>query len=68
MACALVCPLSPYVLGTVLTFISLESGETIKCSQIVICTGTFLSGEIHIGLLFSCQVFPFTYIDGRIEV
>lgn len=27
----------------------LESGEVIKCSQVVICTGTFLSGEIHIG-------------------
>ena len=27
-----------------------ESGERISCSQVVICTGTFLSGEIHIGI------------------
>jgi tRNA uridine 5-carboxymethylaminomethyl modification enzyme len=27
-----------------------ESGEIIACSQVVVCTGTFLSGEIHIGL------------------
>ena len=26
-----------------------DSGEVIKCSQVVVCTGTFLSGEIHIG-------------------
>ncbi|KAI6144191.1 glucose inhibited division protein A-domain-containing protein, partial [Pisolithus tinctorius] len=25
-------------------------GEIIHCSQVVICTGTFLSGEIHIGM------------------
>jgi tRNA uridine 5-carboxymethylaminomethyl modification enzyme len=30
--------------------ISSESGEVISCSQVVICTGTFLSGEIHIGI------------------
>ncbi|KIM30631.1 hypothetical protein M408DRAFT_328168 [Serendipita vermifera MAFF 305830] len=30
--------------------IRLESGEFISCSQVVICTGTFLAGEIHIGL------------------
>ncbi|KAK7047759.1 Mitochondrial Translation Optimization [Paramarasmius palmivorus] len=30
--------------------VRLESGETFSCSQVVICTGTFLSGEIHIGL------------------
>ncbi|KAH9841138.1 mitochondrial translation optimization protein [Rhodofomes roseus] len=30
--------------------VKLDSGEIIKCSQVVICTGTFLSGEIHIGL------------------
>ncbi|KAI5121520.1 hypothetical protein M0805_002581 [Coniferiporia weirii] len=29
--------------------VQLESGEQILCSQIVVCTGTFLSGEIHIG-------------------
>ncbi|KAG5645295.1 hypothetical protein DXG03_006484 [Asterophora parasitica] len=29
--------------------VQLDSGETIHCSQVVICTGTFLSGEIHIG-------------------
>lgn len=26
-----------------------DSGEVISCSQVVLCTGTFLSGEIHIG-------------------
>lgn len=26
-----------------------DTGEVIHCSQVVICTGTFLSGEIHIG-------------------
>ena len=26
-----------------------DTGEVITCSQVVICTGTFLSGEIHIG-------------------
>ncbi|KAL0948301.1 hypothetical protein HGRIS_010893 [Hohenbuehelia grisea] len=36
---------SPKVIG-----LSLETGETVSCSQLVICTGTFLSGEIHIGL------------------
>ncbi|KAJ7577029.1 glucose inhibited division protein A-domain-containing protein [Mycena floridula] len=30
--------------------VKLESGEVFKCTQVVICTGTFLSGEIHIGL------------------
>ncbi|KAH0580554.1 hypothetical protein H2248_002047 [Termitomyces sp. 'cryptogamus'] len=30
--------------------VKLDSGETIHCSQVVICTGTFLSGEIHIGM------------------
>ncbi|GBE86068.1 Mitochondrial translation optimization protein [Sparassis crispa] len=30
--------------------VRLDSGEVINCSQVVICTGTFLSGEIHIGL------------------
>ncbi|KAH7909008.1 glucose inhibited division protein A-domain-containing protein [Hygrophoropsis aurantiaca] len=30
--------------------VRLDSGEIIKCSQVVICTGTFLSGEIHIGM------------------
>ncbi|KAH7886739.1 glucose inhibited division protein A-domain-containing protein [Phlebopus sp. FC_14] len=29
--------------------VRLESGDVISCSQVVICTGTFLSGEIHIG-------------------
>jgi len=27
-----------------------ETGEVINCSQIVICTGTFLGGEIHVGM------------------
>ncbi|KAI0044569.1 glucose-inhibited division protein A subfamily [Auriscalpium vulgare] len=30
--------------------VRLDSGEVIKCSQVVVCTGTFLSGEIHIGM------------------
>ncbi|TFK51233.1 glucose-inhibited division protein A subfamily [Heliocybe sulcata] len=30
--------------------VKLDTGEAVKCSQVVICTGTFLSGEIHIGL------------------
>ncbi|KAG9054134.1 Mitochondrial Translation Optimization [Serendipita sp. 407] len=32
------------------TGITLQNGETVSCSQVVICTGTFLAGEIHIGL------------------
>ncbi|EPS96986.1 hypothetical protein FOMPIDRAFT_1037989 [Fomitopsis schrenkii] len=30
--------------------VKLDTGEVIKCSQVVICTGTFLGGEIHIGM------------------
>ncbi|KDQ52500.1 hypothetical protein JAAARDRAFT_198147 [Jaapia argillacea MUCL 33604] len=30
--------------------LKLDTGEVISCSQVVICTGTFLAGEIHIGL------------------
>ncbi|KAH9984355.1 glucose inhibited division protein A-domain-containing protein [Russula vinacea] len=30
--------------------VRLDTGEVIKCSQVVLCTGTFLSGEIHIGM------------------
>lgn len=30
---------------------SLDTGEVIKCTQVVLCTGTFLTGEIHIGRL-----------------
>ncbi|KAF9267087.1 glucose-inhibited division protein A subfamily [Marasmius fiardii PR-910] len=33
-----------------ITGVRLDSGEIFSCSQVVICTGTFLSGEIHIGL------------------
>ncbi|KAJ7485075.1 mitochondrial translation optimization protein [Mycena galericulata] len=29
--------------------VKLDTGEVIGCSQVVVCTGTFLSGEIHIG-------------------
>ncbi|KAF8871835.1 glucose inhibited division protein A-domain-containing protein [Infundibulicybe gibba] len=36
--------------GAKITGVKLDSGEIIPCSQVVICTGTFLSGEIHIGL------------------
>ncbi|KAF8509790.1 glucose inhibited division protein A-domain-containing protein [Gautieria morchelliformis] len=32
-----------------ITGVKLDTGETISCSSVVICTGTFLSGEIHIG-------------------
>ena len=34
--------------------VKLESGETLNCEKVVITTGTFLGGEIHIGL----EVFP----------
>ena len=34
--------------------VRLESGEVLDCEKVVITTGTFLGGEIHIGL----QVFP----------
>ncbi len=34
--------------------VRLESGEVIDCEKVVITTGTFLGGEIHIGL----EVFP----------
>ncbi|KAF9788019.1 mitochondrial translation optimization protein [Thelephora terrestris] len=30
--------------------IKLDTGDLVKCKSVVICTGTFLSGEIHIGL------------------
>ncbi|KAF7794657.1 hypothetical protein EIP86_005795 [Pleurotus ostreatoroseus] len=41
-------PASESTWGTV-SGVRLESGEIVRCSQVVICTGTFLSGEIHIG-------------------
>lgn len=31
--------------------ITKDTGETISCSAVVICTGTFLGGEIHIGTI-----------------
>ena len=34
--------------------VRLESGEVLNCQQVVITTGTFLGGEIHVGL----DVFP----------
>lgn len=37
-------------LGGRITGVRLESGETIPTNQVVITTGTFLGGEIHIGL------------------
>ncbi|OCH90373.1 glucose-inhibited division protein A subfamily [Obba rivulosa] len=40
---------NPSLWGTV-QGIRLDTGDIIKCSQVVICTGTFLSGEIHIGM------------------
>ncbi|KAF7328794.1 Mitochondrial translation optimization protein 1 [Mycena venus] len=42
-------PLAPNQWGKI-SGVKLESGEIIGCSQVVVCTGTFLSGEIHIGL------------------
>ncbi|KAJ7472002.1 glucose inhibited division protein A-domain-containing protein [Mycena latifolia] len=42
-------PLAPNQWGRI-SGVKLESGEIIGCSQVVVCTGTFLSGEIHIGL------------------
>ena len=32
------------------TGVRLASGAVVRCSQAVVCTGTFLAGEIHIGL------------------
>ncbi|KAH8813891.1 glucose inhibited division protein A-domain-containing protein [Flagelloscypha sp. PMI_526] len=32
-----------------ITGVRLDGGEVIPCSKMVICTGTFLGGEIHIG-------------------
>jgi tRNA uridine 5-carboxymethylaminomethyl modification enzyme len=36
-----------YLIGSLIWRI--DSGEVISCSQVIICTGTFLGGEIHIG-------------------
>ncbi|MCJ1285204.1 Mitochondrial Translation Optimization [Xylographa opegraphella] len=44
--------------GKRVTGVRLESGEVLECGKVVITTGTFLGGEIHIGL----DVFP----SGRI--
>ena len=38
----------------VIAGLRLESGEVVKCKKVVITTGTFLGGEIHIGL----EVYP----------
>ncbi|KAL8918799.1 MAG: hypothetical protein Q9208_007136 [Pyrenodesmia sp. 3 TL-2023] len=38
----------------IVTGVRLESGEVLNCLRVVITTGTFLAGEIHIGL----DVFP----------
>ena len=46
-------PDKPFSQGKI-TGIRLESGEIISTSQVVITTGTFLGGEIHVGL----EVFP----------
>ncbi|KAL8924285.1 MAG: hypothetical protein Q9172_002758 [Xanthocarpia lactea] len=37
-----------------ITGVRLESGEIINCGKVIITTGTFLGGEIHVGL----EVFP----------
>lgn len=39
-----------------LTIILTDNGEIVQCSKVVICTGTFLSGEIHIGLFHFIKV------------
>lgn len=41
-------------LGRRIVGVRLESGEVLECKKVVITTGTFLGGEIHIGL----EVFP----------
>lgn len=38
----------------------IETGDVIPCSHVVICTGTFLSGEIHIGACPDLQCAPGT--------
>jgi len=40
--------------GKQIVGVRLESGEVLRCQKVVITTGTFLGGEIHIGL----DVFP----------
>jgi tRNA uridine 5-carboxymethylaminomethyl modification enzyme len=40
----------PNTLGGRITGVRLESGQVIPTNQVVITTGTFLGGEIHIGL------------------
>ncbi|KAG9239408.1 glucose inhibited division protein A-domain-containing protein [Amylocarpus encephaloides] len=40
----------PHIPGGKITGVRLESGEVIPTNQVVITTGTFLGGEIHIGL------------------
>lgn len=54
-------------LGTTLGLseLMLESGEIIQASQIIITTGTFLGGEIHIGILL---LWPSTSDCSRIEI
>ena len=44
----------PGSMGKEIVGVRLESGEILGCSKVVITTGTFLGGEIHIGL----DVFP----------
>jgi tRNA uridine 5-carboxymethylaminomethyl modification enzyme len=31
------------------TGVRLDNGDLVRCSQVVLCTGTFLGGEIHLG-------------------
>ena len=44
-----------------------DTGEVIKCTQVVLCTGTFLAGEIHIGRLVVryCDDTVFMHIYAR---
>ncbi|KAM0334078.1 hypothetical protein ACHAQA_001098 [Verticillium albo-atrum] len=46
------CPQEDHTTGaqSKITGVRLESGEVLPTSQVIITTGTFLSGEIHIGL------------------
>lgn len=46
----IVSPVEDSTNGSKITGVRLESGEVVETNQVVITTGTFLGGEIHIGL------------------
>jgi tRNA uridine 5-carboxymethylaminomethyl modification enzyme len=39
-----------------------DSGRVFSCSQVIICTGTFLSGEIHLGQQKKIPISFYAYI------